>query len=145
MAGIAGVGAGVTYMRYQDLPREPLLARKDVSLAVEIRMLPGMAANSVPTGGRMGSGPRDAAVLEIVARGVGQSEGRLVVAGRIALRQAVSPRLLEVQFATQGSVNFMLPLAAVPGEADTAWTGGQTAANDRDHQIRYRVRFGGAG
>jgi hypothetical protein len=61
---------------------------------------------------------------------------------------ATESRLLAVLDAHGSWVNFMLPLPAQPGDADTAWSGWLTACNadaqqpaGAGHQLRYRVQF----
>ena len=150
LAGVALVGGASAASRYLELPVEPSLGRKDLVLEFEVRLPVGReptGQSSVRT--TMGSGVRNTVTLDLHRTEMRTSEGRITVPGTVALRNAESPRLISFAPGNGDEANFLLPLAAVPTVADTAWTDWFTAVNyeqessaAQTYQIRYRVRFG---
>ncbi len=153
VVGIGVVGGATTVSRYKALPRDPLIADRNVELEFELR-LPASRDNAAewPTRGEMGSGRGNVTEVLLPQNAMRMREGRIILTNRMRLRQAVSPRLLSFADHQGLWVNFMLPLQEIPTEADVVWTDWMPAVNSESglpeteaFQIRYRVTFAPGG
>ncbi|MEO7998656.1 MAG: hypothetical protein ABI852_14500 [Gemmatimonadaceae bacterium] len=144
VAGIGVVGGTATVRRYRALPQEPQISGRRVELEFELRLpadrkVAGELPVSVeldPTG-RGGRGGTEVTLVREAARVI---EGRIVMAGKVRIKNAVADHLLSVSD-LGNYVNFRLPLPEIPTDADIVWTEWMAAMNAENFELRYRVRF----
>jgi hypothetical protein len=149
LAGVGVAGGASTISRYRALPHEPAIGGKRITLEFEMRLPAARdSAGELPTRGYVDDGGRKPRDFVLLRQAMRISDGRIVLPGSIVLLHASSPRLLSFDDSDGISANFMLPLAATPTQADTAWTDWTPAVNSEAglpptqvFEIRYRIRF----
>jgi hypothetical protein len=149
LVGIAAFAGATTFKRYAALPHEPKLEGATVMLEFELR-LPGdrSATGPLPARGDMDGGGRSRAAVTMSTQAMRTDNGRIVIPGSVPIREAASPRLLAFDDRDGLFVNFMLPLAERPTDADVNWTDWMRQVNadaalpaSGVFELRYRVRF----
>jgi hypothetical protein len=146
--GIVIVGAAATVSRYQELYSHPNIQGPALVLEFELRLPADRdPAGELPDVVELAEGAKSGSRFAMDRGAIRVSEGRIILPGRVSMKNAVSDRLISFPKNENWHAIFALLMAEMPVARDFEWSEWQPENNPRpglsdreQFQIRYRVQ-----